>query len=120
MRRISPAPRKKPAAFEYVGAAATAVAANAPNSPRRVNPEEFLSVMCFAPVPSLDLISSPYRDFVPTSPQMLRLYCIFRIVDQGLFRKFCLTSEKLAEFCADVALRILCHSRRLHRCNTWC
>jgi hypothetical protein len=34
--RISPAPRKKLVAFEYVGAAAIALAANAVKSPRRV------------------------------------------------------------------------------------
>ena len=37
MRRMSPAPRKKPAALVYVGAATSAVAANAPSKPRREN-----------------------------------------------------------------------------------
>ena len=45
MRRMSPAPRKIPKALEYVGAAATAVAANARSKPRRVNPGEFFVVM---------------------------------------------------------------------------
>eukprot|EP00581_Thalassiosira_minuscula_P027265 CAMPEP_0184413620 /NCGR_PEP_ID=MMETSP0738-20130409/7368_1 /TAXON_ID=385413 /ORGANISM="Thalassiosira miniscula, Strain CCMP1093" /LENGTH=69 /DNA_ID=CAMNT_0026772423 /DNA_START=408 /DNA_END=617 /DNA_ORIENTATION=+ len=45
MRRISPAPRKNPAAFAKVGAAATAVAANAPNTERRVMPEVLLPVI---------------------------------------------------------------------------
>ncbi len=41
---MSPAPRKKPAALENVGAASTAVAANAPKMPRREMLEE-LSVV---------------------------------------------------------------------------
>lgn len=36
MRRMSPAPRKNPAAFEKVGEDAIAVAAKAPSIPRRV------------------------------------------------------------------------------------
>jgi hypothetical protein len=35
--RMSPAPFRKPAALENVGAADTAVAANAPSTPLRVN-----------------------------------------------------------------------------------
>jgi hypothetical protein len=52
MRRISPAPRKNPAAFEYVGAEVTAAAAKAPNNPRREIPEEVFFIMFVAPVPS--------------------------------------------------------------------
>ena len=48
---MSPAPRKKPNAFEYVGVAATAVAANAPKRPRRVNPFEGDSVIAAYYVP---------------------------------------------------------------------
>jgi hypothetical protein len=42
---MSPPPRRNPAAFEYVGAAATAVAANAPSKARRETLEEDIFVM---------------------------------------------------------------------------
>ena len=48
-RRILPDPRKKPAAFENVGAAVTAVAANAPSTPRRVNDTDLGSSVTTTP-----------------------------------------------------------------------
>ena len=59
---MSPAPRKKPAACEKVGAAVTAVAANAPNSPRRVKP-----VVVFEPICSV----APSRPFSRVLPHTL-------------------------------------------------
>jgi len=67
MRRTSPPPRKKPAAFENVGVAVIAVAANAPRSPRRVKPVDLSFVMIFAPVPSLNVFS-PYGEVAILSP----------------------------------------------------
>ena len=73
MRRTSPPPRKNPAAFENVGAADTAVAANAPKSPRRVKPVDFVFVIVLAPVPSLVYANSPALFIYP---QMWLLYVI--------------------------------------------
>lgn len=49
MRLMSPPPRRNPAALENVGAAVTAVAANAPRRARRVIPEELLPAMYTVP-----------------------------------------------------------------------
>ena len=54
-RRTSPDPRRNPAALEKVGAAVTAVAANAPKRARRLKPLE------------LDIVIVPKRpSFLPT------------------------------------------------------
>lgn len=53
MRRISPAPRKKENALAKVGAAVTAVAANAPRRPRLDIPIECVFVIVAYCVPSL-------------------------------------------------------------------
>src|SRR6056297_3934215 len=83
-RRMSPAPRRKPAAFEKVGAAATALAAKAPSNARRVMPEELLSVICLAPVPYLAR-SVRYPANSVSVPQVRETYRIKRITDQACF-----------------------------------
>src|SRR6056297_3440240 len=83
-RRMSPAPRRKPAAFEKVGAAATALAAKAPSNARRVMPEELWSVICLAPVPYLAR-SVRYQANSVSVPQVHDSYRIERIVDQVSF-----------------------------------
>ncbi|MEO9821674.1 MAG: hypothetical protein ABJQ34_10585 [Paracoccaceae bacterium] len=78
--RMSPEPRKKPAAFENVGAAVIVVAANAPSSARRVKPVELDSVISLRrPVrlPGHD-VTRP----ISSHPQMQRFYGIARIVNQ--------------------------------------
>ena len=72
-RRMSPDPRKNPAAMENVGAAATAVAANAANNARLLTLEELYSVMYFAPVPSLTLLNAVTRPAYPVPLTVLHV-----------------------------------------------
>src|SRR6056297_1381338 len=101
-RLMSPDPRRKPAALLKVGAAVIVVAANAPNSARRVMPDELKSVIYLAPVPSLTCFP-PVRAVLPSHPQMQLLYDISRIGYQGVK---CHTPEDQqfsARFCAKTS-----------------
>ena len=79
---MSPAPRKKPAALEKVGAAVIVVAAKAPSKARRVKPVELDSVISMRRPVRL-----PGRDVtrpISSNPQMQRFYYIARFVNQAI------------------------------------
>lgn len=79
---MSPEPRKKPAACENVGAAETAVAANAPISALRVMPDEFdAAILLRRPVCCLPVML--HRPF-SSHPQMHLSYCIEATFNQVL------------------------------------
>ena len=83
MRRMSPDPRRRPAALEYVGAETRAVAAKAPSSARL---EKLVELdVCFiviAPSRRSYLFSRCFPRVLPSSPQMSAPYGIFRIMGQ--------------------------------------
>jgi hypothetical protein len=79
-----------------VGAAVTAVAANAPKIPRRVMPVEPIFFMFLAPVPSLNIV--PRCRGVYIYPQMQAIYCIGRFVVQPLFWSVMVNKGKTGEF----------------------
>lgn len=79
---MSPAPRKKPAAFAKVGAAAMAVAANAFNIPRREMPVELDSVILSNACPVVAV--NRFVAACECHPQMQEFYGITGIVNQAL------------------------------------
>ena len=82
MRRISPAPRRKPAAFEKVGAAVTAVAANAPKRHGGYTPVELsISMLCF--VLYVCLARDVTQALSSSSPDATIFYAIRVIVNQA-------------------------------------